>query len=396
MESYFTSFSFCRVPTRISLRRLKFICPTVIGLGLLALPCCKQKSPLEQQSSGLTVTEVYPVRINPELPARPAKDIITPAQQAFWDYIETFNRLPDNPTEVQKEIFATRGEAPQFKVISISPTSVLNDVKGMKAHRKLFPERYPWVKRLLEKEQITLEMNASIYQGTAKEISDKNRQIVGESYGNYFQPRGNRSVFTKRWLESLLVVDYIFACGSEQDRIDGFNLLTQTFTALAPRADEATGRKEHGKELEIPAIFDIGIAIANQFPENMRGYVPEVLINALGRVTSSTGHTASYIEFLKWSLRVEALKKLESDMGFHQVMVGNRYAEYQMLHYIIYWYHLREEVRPIEGASDVAIKNLFKRIYGKDEGPKEHKKYLTLLDAAYPPLPKPPTKKNKK
>ena len=364
-------------------------------LALLALPCCKQKSSPKHQNSGSTATEVYPIRINPELPTRPPKNLITPAQQAFWDYIETFNRLPDNPTEVQKEIFATRGEAPKFKVISISPKSVFNDVEGMKAHRERFAQRYPWVKRLLEKEQITLEVNASIYQGTAKEISDKHRQMVGESSGNYFQPRGNRSLFTKRWLESLLVVDYIFACGSEQDRIDGFYLLTQTFTALAPRGDEATGRKEYCKELEIPAIFEIGISIANQFPENMRGYVPEILINALARVTSSTGHTASYIECLKWSLRVEALKKLESDMTFHRIMVGNHCAENQMFHYIIYWYHLSEEVRPLEGASDVAIKNLFNRIYGKEEGTKEHKKYMALLDAAYPPPPKPASPKKK-
>ncbi len=391
-----TSFGSCTTHPHFQCWRLKWIYPTVLAFGLLALTGCKQKSPPEEQSSGSAATEAYPIRINPELPARPSKDIITPAQQAFWDYIETFNRLPDNPTEVQKEIFATRGEAPQFKVISISPTSVFNDVEGMKAHRKLFTERYPWVKRLLEKEQITLEVNESIYQGTAKEISDKHRQMVGESSGNYFQPRRNRSLFTKRWLESLLVVDYIFACGSEQDRIDGFHLLTPTFTALAPRGDEATGRKEHGKELEIPAIFDIGIAIANQFSENMRGYVPEILLNALARVTLSTGDTASYIEFLKWSLRVDALKKLESDMDFHRILVGNACAENQMFHYIIYWYHLHEEVRPIEGSSAVAVKNLFNRIYGKQEGPKEHKKYLALLDAAYPSPPKSPTKKSNK
>ncbi len=394
MEFHLTSLSFCS-NTCFNGSRLDWSKAVAVTLCLVALPGCKQKSSSEQQNSGSTARAVIPVIINPELPARPANDVITPAQQAFWDYIETFNRLPDNPTEVQKEIFETRGEAPQFKVISTSPKSVFNDVEGMKAHRKLFPKRYPWVKRLLEKEKITLEVNASIYQGTAKEISDKHHQLVSWAQGNYFQPEGERSVFTKRWLESLLVIDYIFACGSEQDRIDGFGLLTESFKA-AVSGGEATGRKEHGRELEIPATFDIGIAIANQFPENMRGYVPEILINALARVTSSTGHTASYIECLKWSLRVEVLKKLESDLNFNRVMVGNRCAENQMFHYIIYWYHLHEEVRPFEGSSAVAVKNLFNRIYGKVEGPKEHKKYMALLDAAYPPSPKPPTKKNNK
>jgi hypothetical protein len=392
----FTFALFCFSRSFVSLCRLNLLKAMAITHGLLFLPCCKQESASTKQSSESTDAEGFAVKINPELPARPAKDAITPEQQAFWDYIEIFNRLPDNPTEVQQEIFATRGEAPKFKVISISPKSVLTDVEGMKAHRERFAQRYPWVKRLLKKEQINLEVNASIYQGTAKEISDKHRQMVDESYGNYFQPEGTRSAFTKRWLESLLVVDYIFACGSEQDRIDGFSLLTQAFAALAPRGDEATGRKEYCKELEIPAIFDIGIAITNQFPENMRGYVPEILINALARVTSSTGHTASYIECLKWSLRVEALKKLESDMDFHRVMVGNRCVENQMFHYTIYWYHLHEEVRPFEGSSAVAIKNLFSRLYGKEEGPKEHKKYMALLDAAYPPPPKHPSKNKKK
>jgi hypothetical protein len=67
-----------------------------------------------------------------------------------------------------------------------------------------------------------------------------------------------------------------------------------------------------------------------------------------------------------------------------------------MFHYIIYWYHMHEKVRPIEGSSAVAVKNLFNRVYGKVEGPKEHMKYMALLDAAYPPSPKPPTKKNNK
>lgn len=136
MELPLTSFCFYRSFICFHCRRLNWIKAVAVTLFVFALPCCKQKSPPVQQSSGSTETELYPIKQNPEFPARPAKDLTTPAQQAFWDYIETFNRLPDNPTEVQKEIFATRGEAPQFKVISTSPKSVFNDVEGMRRTRK--------------------------------------------------------------------------------------------------------------------------------------------------------------------------------------------------------------------------------------------------------------------
>ena len=294
-----------------------------------------------------------------------------------------FNRLPDNPTEDQREILETRGEAPSFKFISTSSKSVFSNVEGMKAHRKLFAERYPWVKNLLEKEQITLEVDEAIFQGTTKEIIDKHFDKVACTHGDYFQPKGNRTVFTKRWLESLLVIDYIFACGSEQDRIDGFHFLAQTITAAADAADKATGRVERCRELEIPAAFDIVIAIANQFPDQ----VPEQLINFLPGLTSSSGHIASYIECLKWSLRVESFKKWKDLMTFHEIQVGNLCVRNGMFHYPIYWYHLHENVRPTPGSTAVAVKALFTRIYGKQEGMKEHKKYLILLDAAYPPPP---------
>lgn len=363
--------------------RLKWIYPTVLTFGLLALTGCKQKSPPEEQSSGSAVTDSYPTRKNPDLPARPANDVITPAQQAFWDYIEIFNRLPDNPTQVQREILETRGEAPSFKFISTSPKSVFSNVEGMKAHRKLFAERYPWVKDLLEKEQITLEVDEAIFQGTTKEIIDKHFDKVAWAHGDYFQPKGNRTVFTKRWLESLLVIDYIYACGSEQDRIDGLLFLTQTFTAAANPGDKATGRVERGHELEIPATFDIAIAIANQYPDQ----VPEQLINFIPDLTSSSGYPAAYIDCLKWSLRVDEFRKWENQMTFHEIQVGNHCVRNDLFHYTIYWYHMHDKVRPTPGSTAVAIKALFKRIYGNQEGMKEYKKYLALLDAAYPPAP---------
>ena len=355
-----------------------------VAIALIALPCCKKESNSKQQEKSSVAIQTIPIRTNPEFPSRPSAHLITPAQKAFWDYIETFNRLPDNPTEVQKEIFATRGVAPRFKIISTSPKSLFSDVNGMMAHRKLFAERYPWVKRLLEAEQITLEVDASIYQGTTKEIIDKHYKKVAWDEDDYFQPKGNRTVFTKRWLESLLVIDYIFAYGSEQDRIDGMLILTETFETVAHPSDNATGRVERGRELEIPASFEIAIAIANQFPE----HVPEQLINFLPILPSSPGQIAFYIDYLKWSRRVESFKKWENLMTLHEVQVGNYCVQNEMLHYTIYWYHLHEKVRPNPGSSGLAIKALFKRIYGNDEGLKEHKKYLALLDAAYPAPPK--------
>ena len=165
-----------------------------------------------------------------------------------------------------------------------------------------------------------------------------------------------------------------------------FFLLEQTISAAAWVTDGAVGRVEHGKELEIPAAFDIAIALANQFPE----HVPEQLITSLGLLTASSGDPAAYIDCLKWSLRVEPFKKWENRMRLTKVLVGNQYVNHGFLQYTIYWYHLHDKVRPNVGSSSVAVAAHFKRIYGKQEGLNEHKKYLTLLDAAYPPSPNPP------
>ena len=117
--------------------------------------------------------ETAAVRENPEFPARPFNKAITRAQSAFWDYIEAFHRLPDYPTDLQSRIFATRGDAKHFQFISTSPTSVLANVAGMKARRERFAKCYPWVKKLLENENITLDVDESVFQGSAEEIVSK-------------------------------------------------------------------------------------------------------------------------------------------------------------------------------------------------------------------------------
>ncbi len=361
----------------------------LLALALLALTCCKKNSLPEPQGAESIATQPNRAKTNPELPARPANDASTPAQIAFWNYIETYNRLPDKPSEIQRRIFATRGVAPAFQFITTSPKSVFADVVGMKAHRERFAQRYPWVRCLLDSEHITLEVDEDVFRGSVKEILEKHFKKIDGNYGRYLQHEPDRRQFTKRWLESLLAIDYIFACGSAQDRIDGLTMLSQTFSEAANSGLDSAGRMARGGELEIPAAFDIAMSIANEFPDR----APEKLLNFLPLLLSSTGDPAAYIECLKWALRVQSFARWNNLMQLNNIQVGNHCVRNGLLHYTIYWYHLHEKVRPDVGSSAIAIEALFEKIYGKQEGQKEHKKYLALLDAAYPPPEKPSTPK---
>ncbi len=363
----------------------QFFIAGLLALAIPALTSCKKKPLPAPQGDESAATQPKPAKTNPELPARPVKNAITPAQSAFWDYIEAFHRLPDHPTDLQRRIFATRGVAPSFQFITTSPKSVFADVAGMKAHRERFAQRYPWVKRLLESEHITLEVDADVFRGNVREIFDKHFKKISGGSGSYLRPEPDRREFTKRWLESLLVIDFIFACGSAQDRIDGLILLSQTFSQAADSGLDSAVRKARGAELEIPAAFDIAMAIANEFPDR----APENLLNFLPLLLSSTGDPAAFIECLKWALRVQPFSRWHNLMQLNNIQVGNHCVRNGLLHYTIYWYHLHVNVRPDAGSSATAIEALFEKIYGKQEGQKEHKKYLALLDAAYPSLAKP-------
>ncbi len=362
---------------------------SLLALAISSLTSCKKRTLPAPQGDKSAVTQPNPAKTNPELPARPAKEIITPAQVAFWDYIEAFHRLPDNPTDVQRAIFATRGDVKPFHFISTSPTSVFADVAGMKAHRECFAQRYPWVRNLLEREHITLEVDEAVFSGSAGEILKKHGRKVDVYEGNFYQTYGNRALFTKRWLESLLSVDYIFACGSAQDRSDGLLLLDQTMSEAQGPGQDTPERAKRGAELEIPAVQQIAIPLANEFAQQ----VPESLVNFLPYLISSAEHPGPFIDCLKWALRVKAFGKWDNIMRLNQIQVGNHCVRHGLLHQAIYWYHLQENPRPNPGSAGLAIKALFHKINGPQQGPKEHQKYLALLDAAYPPPPKTATGK---
>ncbi len=356
----------------------------LLALAISSLTSCKKRTLPAPQGDETAATQPNPAKTNPELPARPVKNAITPAQVAFWDYIEAFHRLPDHPTDLQRRIFATRGEAKPFQIISTSPTSIMADVVGIKAHRVRFALRYPWVKKLLEHENITLEVDEAVFQGSAEEIVSKYFAKVGSTMNNYFQTDGDRRLFTKRWLESLLAIDYIFACGSAQDRKDGMDLLEHTMTQAAYSGADSPERAQRGAELEIPAIFDIAMPIANEFPDD----VPKKLVNFLPHLITGRENAAAYIDCLKWTLRVPAFTRWGNLVEGNQIEVSNQCVDHGLLHETIYWHHLQKSVRPNPGSTGQAVRALFDVIYGKMAGATEHQKYLGLLTAAYPPAPK--------
>lgn len=380
MEFNFASFCISRSFVRYHICGFNWIKTIAIALGFLVLPCCKQKSASEQQSSKSTDTQAFAVKINPAIPCRPPTDVITPAQSAFWDYIEAFHRLPDQPTDLQRRIFATRGEAKPFQIISTSPTSVLADVAGIEAHGERFSLRYPWVKKLLEEENISLDVDESLFQGSANEIVSKHEKKVNSSSRNYLKAEPDRRLFTKRWLESLLVIDFIFAYGSTQDRKAGMDLLEQTITLAAYTGADSLQRAKRGAELEIPVVFEIAMPIVNEF----RDEASKKLVNYLPHLIIGEENADSYIDCLKWTLRVQAFSKWENLVDGNQIEVGNQCVDHGLLHEAIYWHHLQKNVQPDPGSTGQAVRALFDVIYGKKAGATEHQKYSDLLKAAYP------------
>ena len=67
----------------------------------------------------------------------------------------------------------------------------------------------------------------------------------------------------------------------------------------------------------------------------------------------------AYIDCLKWTLRVKPFAQWDNLMRLNQIEVGNHCVRNGLLHYTIYWYHLRENRRPDPGSAGLAIKALF-------------------------------------
>lgn len=322
----------------------------------------------------------------------PAKETRNPAQQAFWDYLENFNRLPENPTDLQRRIFATQGKSKTFLIISTSPTSIMGNASGIKAYQPTFVARYPWVKTLLEKEGVTLEVDETVFQGQPMEVVKKHGQKLSANADAYFVPLLNRRVFIKRWLECLMAIDYIFAHGNKDDHKYGMYLVEQTVLATVMGASQ---RDERGDELEVPAVCDIIIPIANRFPEN----VSEKLVKYTPYLITGDKNAPAHVDALKWMLEVKEFAKWEKLAENRRLEIGNQYVKHGLTHYAVYWHHLGKNTRPNPKSTGVAIKALFHRIFdsadygnwveaewseGKANGKAEHQKYLALLDAAYP------------
>lgn len=94
----------------------------------------------------------------------------TPAQKEFWNYLEQFNRLPDNPSKEMIAVFNAKGIPPKFRYFKASKTSVLGDIKGLTAHRKRLVKRYPWVKPLLDQYSIEVPISTLRFSGNAEDI----------------------------------------------------------------------------------------------------------------------------------------------------------------------------------------------------------------------------------
>ena len=188
-------------------------------------------------------------------------------------------------------------------------------------------------------------------------------------------------MFSKRFLETLLALDYIFACGSAQDRMDGLNLLEQVVRNIMLAGIDSPEWSARAAELEIPAVVEIAIPIANEFPDD----VPEKLVRFLPCMFPGKETAAACIYTYKWTLRVKAFAKWDATIDLNQVLASNVLVTHGLLHYTIYWHHLQKNARPDADSNGQAVQALFDEIYGKQAAAKEHKKYLALLNAAYPP-----------
>ena len=162
------------------------------------------------------------------------------------------------------------------------------------------------------------------------------------------------------------------------------DLLEQTMTEAAYAGADSPERAKRGAELEIPAVFEIAMPIANKFPSD----VPKKLVNFLPHLITGRKNAASYIDCLKWTLRVKAFSKWENLVECNQIEVSNQFVDHGLLHETIYWHHLQENVRPDPDSTGLAVSALFDEIYGKKAGATEHQKYIDLLNAAYPPAHK--------
>lgn len=316
-------------------------------------------------TKAVTVIEESPVVIE-----------LTPEQQDFWAYLEQFNQLPENPTEEMIAVYNTKGIAPKFQYLKSSKNSVIGDIKGLTAHRERFIQRYPWVQPLLDQYSIEVPISTQRFSGTAKEIGEKYEELMMVCR-KCNATSENEKTFVANYLEGLLVVDYIFACGSAKDKQQAMDVVDGVYMAnelLDPF------RKKLEASFIAQASRDIGWAIMADHPESIRTARASTIARGFFEYSP-----ADNVNFCKWMLHVKSIRGSDKEniQKIYRGIVHNEQVRIGLLSYSIYSAHSYELGRPPDAPWLMVIQILFKRLYPKDHATR-YKQYLSLLDAAYP------------
>jgi hypothetical protein len=205
-----------------------------------------------------------------EVKQSPQASELTPAQVEFWNYLEQFNRLPEEPTEEAIVVFNAKGIAPDFCHLETSKSSVLGNLPGLAAHRDIFPQRYPWVRQLLDDYSIKIPISVGRFSGNAGEIGQHYTKLM-RAYHRCEETRANEKALVVNFLEGLLVVDYLYACGTPEDKREAMKVIDGVFQV---NYISHPFRKALGEKLLSPASRDIGWPAIADYPELIWGLTP--------------------------------------------------------------------------------------------------------------------------
>lgn len=365
----------------------------LLGLGLLpiCLVSCDQIKEVagsadSDAGNGVPVYELIisepfkpPVVVYKEVIQHSPKDGMNDAQREFWDYLEQFNTLPENPSEHAVGIFNAKGVAPTFEYLPPSPNSVFGDVDGLREHRELFVDRYPWAKKLINQYDLEIPISEKRFARSAKGIEYQYNKLMRTLGGCEANDETKRQ-FVLNFLEGLLVVDYVYARGTSEDREVADDVWRGVFVVnymIHPF------EKELAEDLIIPATRDIGWATISAYPEKMWGLTPSMLTRGFRLYAP-----VERVKVAKWLLFTDGIPQKANDLesSVHWGLMHNWRMEAGLSEYSIYAAHCTEAVRPADKPWGQVVKNVFRITYGKDFN-SEYSKYKRLLDAAYPKIP---------
>ena len=275
-------------------------------------------------------------------------------------------------------VYNTKGIAPAFHAIKESDTSVIGDIEGLTAHRELFPKRYPWVQPLLDQYDIEIPISDERFSVDVQVIDTNYKILMSVSQKCEDTPE-NEKIFVTNYLEGLLVVDFVYACGTANDKRESMEIIDGVFEAnmiLHPF------RKSLEKKFMAPASREIGWAVIADLPELTERMTRILVKNGFSEISP-----ADRVSLRIWMLNTKALRQTENerDKELHQGMNHNDYVRVGLLDYAIFKLHTYEVVRPHDNPELVVIKILFKRLFPKDHAA-QYQRYLTLLNNAYPKI----------